>query len=128
MTGFEWTAVTVASIGVAVIIYFMAIAVGEERKIRRERREAERFQRSPRIGDKAGYELTSGQWMVGEITRVGNWIDYMNAKVVDLRVSRMTAMGERQITDTWSVLNLRWFPPSTPLGVVTIDEMKDGRQ
>lgn len=82
-------------------------------KRRRYRRDAERFAREPRVGDKAGYELDGNRWMVGIVV--------MHDNIACLETERVTAVGTVTSTGERDINSLRYFAPDTPLGIINMD-------
>lgn len=80
-------------------------------------RERARFQRAPRVGDRAGYEVKPApisEWAVGTIVKVTP--DNVTVYVPDERSAG--SLGEWLPGARWTcpASMLTWFPPTTPLG------------
>lgn len=87
--------------------------------------EAMRFRERPRVGDRAGFLTLDGKWTVGEVDQV-EWIDDndnddagADSVRVQLAFPISTPFGASSARTWMNVadINLRWFPPDTPLGV-----------
>lgn len=91
----------------------------------RARRESERFQREPRVGDKAGYPIKqigvlTEEWFVGEVVEVQPSDSDYGPKIW-IAATLTTALGPHGHKAWGFASQLRWFPPDTPLGLNVID-------
>lgn len=126
MSSGEWTVYsaicTVVDIIVAAAIIVYVLNFHPWMEAQRRRREGERnqieFQRTPRVGDRAGYHARSTSspdlFMVGEVVNVR--VSSTGEVEVELRTSHPTPFGASDWYAWRPVSVLRWFPPDTPLG------------
>lgn len=105
--------VTLCLLFAAVVLVYFHPAL----RRRRYEREARRFLHDPRPGDRAGYEIANGAWMVGEVTLTVTPFTRRRLGFVDLETVHVTALGKTEYrTERWAAVKLTYFPPSTPLG------------